>query len=330
VVAGAVGVLTVAALTMTGPVSASAAAGTVVSRIAGADRTATAVAVSRVAFGGQGTGDLAGAAVLASGDGFADGVAGGPLAAAVDGPLLLTGTDSLDPRAAAELTRVLPPGGTVYLLGGPAALSRRVQASVASLGFTATRLQGDDRYGTAVAVARTITSIAPVDTVLLTSGLTFPDALSAGPAAAHVGGAVLLTRGNAMDARTRQYLGSLAPREVVAVGGSAARAAASVASAKIVGTDRYATSAKVADRYFGSVDTMFFASGEDFPDALSAAALGGLVDAPVVLVRRSGPTPDVRSLLTRRSAQTQDAAVIGGRGPVPDGVVRQLQAALGG
>src|SRR4051812_25315889 len=54
-----------------------------------------------------------------------------------------------------------------------------------------TRLSGADRYATAAAVAHA--SFSPgVPVVFVVTGRSFPDALTAGPAAAHRGGPVLL------------------------------------------------------------------------------------------------------------------------------------------
>ena len=93
--------------------------GDAVVRFAGADRIATAVAVSQAAFAPGG----ARAAVIARSDTYPDALAGAPLAAAKGGPLLLTARDALDGRVEAELGRALPPSSTVYLLGGTGALS---------------------------------------------------------------------------------------------------------------------------------------------------------------------------------------------------------------
>ena len=89
-----------------------------VTRLSGPDRFATAIAVSRDSFPED---DSAAAVVLARGDdpnGFADALAGGPLAVDRDGPLLITNPDQLFDAVAAEIDRVLPDGATVYLLGG--------------------------------------------------------------------------------------------------------------------------------------------------------------------------------------------------------------------
>src|SRR6202522_3690503 len=136
-------------LTMVGPGAVAAAVSA--QRIDGQDAIGTSIAVSQAEFP---TAGLAPAVVLARSDFFSDALAGGPLAAAVGGPLLITeGADqssSLDPEVQAEIQRVLAPGGTVYILGGALALSSNIDATLSNLGFKTVRLAGTDEYGTAV------------------------------------------------------------------------------------------------------------------------------------------------------------------------------------
>jgi cell wall-associated protease len=258
------------------PVPAPFTAGTV--RIAGADRLSTAVDVSNAAFQSAGSAD---AVVLARSDDFADALAGGPLAAAVHGPLLMTSTNSLDPRVAAEITRVLPTGDTVYILGGTASLSASVAAEVTSLGYAVQRLAGPDRYATALAVAD---ALGDPPTVFLASGTSFADALSAGDAAASQHGALLLAAGSTMPAATASYLSAHAGT-VYAIGGPAGRADS--AAQPIVGTDRYDTAVRVAQTFFPSATIAGLASGVSFPDALAAGPHLASIGSPLLL---SAPT----------------------------------------
>jgi hypothetical protein len=103
------------------------------------------------------------------------------LAADVGGPLLLTTPASLDPRVLAEIQRVLPAGGTVYLLGGTDALSTAVESAVRAAGYQTQRLSGANRFATSLAV---VSALGNPGTILLTTGDNYPDALSAGAAAA--------------------------------------------------------------------------------------------------------------------------------------------------
>src|SRR5664280_781682 len=92
------------AVALVAPAGAQAAA-TTFTRLAGADRYATAVAISQSAFQPQYEGERW-MVVVASGANFPDALAAGPLAAAQKGPLLLVPSDGVLPvSVSTELTR---------------------------------------------------------------------------------------------------------------------------------------------------------------------------------------------------------------------------------
>ena len=163
--------------------------------------------------------------MLARADAFPDALTGAALAAAKHAPLLLTAPDSLDPRTAAEIRRALGPNPkTVYVLGGTAALSAAVAASIGGLGYPVVRFAGTDRYDTAAIVASAPNGLDNPSTILLATGTNFPDGLCAGSAAGGVGGAVLLTADTALPPPTSRYLSTHPQATVYAVGGQAAAA----------------------------------------------------------------------------------------------------------
>ncbi|HEX7105178.1 MAG TPA: cell wall-binding repeat-containing protein, partial [Acidothermaceae bacterium] len=251
-------------------------------RVFGPDRIATSVAASQAAFPKA---NSARVAVLARSDSFADALAGTPLAAKEGGPLLLTLTSALPATTADELTRVLPGGSTVYLLGGASAISGGVQTQLTGMGYSVTRLAGADRYATAVAVAG---SLGNPTTVFEADGTNFPDALSAGSAAAQQGAAVLLTAGPKQSPPTASYL-QAHPSVRYAVGGPAAKA--DPGATPLVGADRYATSAAVAQKFFNAPLSVGLASGMNFPDALSGGAVTANHGGPILLVPNIGTIP---------------------------------------
>ncbi|MHB8467209.1 MAG: cell wall-binding repeat-containing protein, partial [Acidimicrobiales bacterium] len=209
-----------------------------VARIGGLNRVGTAIKVSQSGFPAA---HSAPAAVLARADDFADALVGTPLAVAKGGPLLLTPGAALDPDTLAELQRVLPAGATVYVLGREGAISTSVSDQLTAAGFVVVRYGGDNRFGTAVIVAHT--GLADPASVLEATGRNFPDAVTAGAAAAKVHGAVLLTEGSSQDGTTASYLSSHPGDTRYAVGGPAA--SADPAATSFVGIDRDDTSAKV-------------------------------------------------------------------------------------
>jgi putative cell wall-binding protein len=268
-------------------------------RLAGADRIATAIEASKDQFADG----KAGAVVLSRSDAYADALAGTPLAAELDAPILLAPTAQLDPRTLGEIRRVLPAGGEIHLLGGSSAISPTIASQLAHEGYILFRHAGPDRYATAVAVAKAVGTPAQV---LLVTGLDFPDGLTAGAAAAHVGGVVLLTDGATMPAVTKAYLAAHPDVPVTAIGGPAASAAP--AAEAIVGVDRYDTAVAVARKLFpftlGSVN---LASGEGFADALAGGAHAARDDAPLLLTSR-GTVPEVVAQLLR--ARLRDELVL--------------------
>jgi hypothetical protein len=253
-----------------------------ITRLFGIDRVATGLAVSGQLFPAGGS---AGSVVLANWMDFADALAGTPLAAAKNAPLLLTPGDTLDPRVVSEIQRILPVGHTVYVLGGLDRLSAGIETQLQGLGYVTVRYGGINRFDTAVIIATQ--GLGSPSTVLEASGLDFPDALCAGAAAAFVHGAVLLTNGTAQAAETGAYLNQHPGGTRYAIGGAAA--VADPTATQDVGINRYETSVKVARTFFASSTTFGAADGTRFPDALTGGVHIAHVGGPMLLVPPTAP-----------------------------------------
>jgi putative cell wall-binding protein len=93
-----------------------------VTRLAGADRYATSVLISRSAYGSSD------AVFIATGTKFPDGLAGGPVAALLPGPLLLVNPWQLPAVVKAELQRLGP--DQVFILGGTGVVSGSVVRAI--------------------------------------------------------------------------------------------------------------------------------------------------------------------------------------------------------
>jgi hypothetical protein len=290
-------------------------------RIGGTTRIGTAVLTSQDTFPTAGT---AKAVVLARADTFPDALAGGPLAAHVGGPLLLTEPTGLDPATQAEIVRVAPAGSTVYILGGPSAVASSVDPILTGLGYKVQRVFGADRYATAVAVAGVLGNPA---TVFEATGINFPDALSGGPAAVANTAAILLTDGAVQAPATAAYLVAHASMRY-ALGGPAA--AADPAATAIVGADRYGTSAAIATTFFGSAKSLGIATALNFPDALAAGPDLGTKGAPLLLVPPSSPLNGAYApYVYADGPNVTTGEVFGGTSAVGDDIVLELQQVLG-
>ncbi|QJU53648.1 cell wall-binding repeat-containing protein [Herbiconiux sp. KACC 21604] len=260
------------------------------SRIAAPDRYEEAVAISRVVSGAG-----ADTVYIASGEVFADALSASAIAAQRGAPLLLTHSNSVPPAVEAELVRLKPK--RVVILGGTTTIEPSVEARLAAFAPKVTRISGADRFE---ASRNIILGDAPASkTLYVASGNVFPDALSAAPAGGSVGAPVLLVDGLATDL-TPDESGLMTARGVtrtIIVGGPSTVSDSMEASVRsqvsqvkrIEGRDRYDASAAVARDAFptsGSKkpDTVYFATGERYPDALAGAVLATKTGSPIYLV----------------------------------------------
>ena len=289
-------------------------------RLSGTDRFGTAIAASVVEFPSPGT---AGAVVLARADDYPDALVGTALAAAKNAPLLFANGGALTAATQAEIQRVLPAGGTVYLLGGTTAIPTSVATTLTGLGFVPVRYAGTDRFGTALAVAD---ALGDPSTVLLATGINFPDALAAGPAAAHTNGVVLLTNGSALTPAVTAYLAAH-PGTVYAIGGPAV--AADPSATALSGTDRYATAALVASSLFASPVNVGLASGTAFPDALSGGAFQAHFGGPIVLSDPRVLPASTSAYLTATDGTIATTNIFGGTNALSTTVQTAIGTALG-
>lgn len=288
---------------------------TTAGRIAGGDRVRTAIEASRADYA-DGT---AGTVVLARSDLFADALAGTPLAVQADGPLLITAPDGLEDHVLAEIRRVLPEASDVLVLGGHQALPESVDQDLRAAGYEPERIFGPSRFETSVAIAR---KLGDPPLQLLTTGLDFADALTAGAAAAANDGAVLLTAGNAPDAPVTAYLDAH-EGERVAVGGPAA--AAHPDADELVGADREATAVLVAERFFDAPTAVGVARLDLFADALAGGAVMARRGGPVLLTATTS-LPEVTSQhLCSVGMGLDRATVLGGPAAVDDTVLATIR-----
>jgi putative cell wall-binding protein len=288
-------------------------------RIAGPTRIDTAVQSS---FFPDGQAD---AVVLARSDAYPDALGGAALAAAKNAPLLLTSPGSLDPATLAEIRRVLPSNGTVYLLGGLSALSQSVEDALKTAGFVTVRFAGADRYETSLQIVET--GLGNPATIFLTTGANFPDALSAGAAAANKDAGILLTNDGQLPDSIKAYLQANATDTVYAIGGPAA--SADPTATPVVGSDRYDTAAKVAQTFFAGPDSVGIASGTNYPDALAGGATMGGNGGPLLLSDPATLSPPTAAYLTANKANVVFSFVFGGPNAVSDGVRAAVAQALG-
>jgi putative cell wall-binding protein/plastocyanin len=225
-------------------------------------------------------------ALLGRADVFADSLASGGPQGSIDAPLLLTGQAALDARTQAELERLGT--RTVYVLGGSAAISYGVLASLSEAGISSTRVSGSDRVGTSVEVARRFFPGARSAIVARGFGGAdptqgFADSLAAGALAARLGIPVLLTATDQLSAETREYLESRPISSIIVAGGPSAVSEAVTTALEDMdievdragGANRFSTAVELLLRSFeGELDGVVYVDGgkpEAWADGFAAA-----------------------------------------------------------
>jgi putative cell wall-binding protein len=211
--------------------------------------------------------------------------------------------------------------------------------SIMPAGTISQRLAGNDRYSTAASITQNTFPNGQAPVVYITTGDNYPDALSAAPAAAHGGGVVLLTEKTWIPGATTSEIARLRPSQIVVVGGEGAISAgvyntlATMAPSirRDAGNDRYQTSLAVARSAFGAsgAPVVYLATGENFPDALSASAAAGANGGPVVLVRGDAGSLDWDTISLIQQLGAANVAIAGGTGVISAGIENSARS-IGG
>lgn len=257
---------------------------------------------------------------------YPDALAAAAAAGSRRAPVLLVRPDRLPAVTAEALTRLRTT--EIIVAGGPTAVGEPVITALERIAPTE-RIAGDNRYATADALALD-TYPRGAETVFLTTGLDFPDALSASAVAGRAGAPILLARQNGIPASTRATLEELAPSKVVVVGSEVALGrpvtdaldSLSLPWERVGGSDRYDTAARLATWFSPEADEVWTATGTDFPDALTASAAAAKASAPLLLAK-----PDSLPRVTGEavgSLGATGAVVVGGKTAVSDTVLGRL------
>jgi len=321
----------------------TAVADTTPTRASGMTRIGTAIDLSARTFV-----DGAPAAVLASATAFPDALAATPLAAAVSGPLLLTGREELDGAVRAELGRLGV--DTVHVMGGTMTLSGAIDEALRDDGYTVIRYDGSNRFATAGLAANAAietwkdagdASAGAQAIVALgehpDENRAWPDALVSGVLAGYAHRPILLVAPDRVPDQTAAWFDRVDPDRVTVAGGEGSipdHVMQDIGDADTVrvrrgGGDRYGTAVLLADdAIVAGADPALVtvATGLAFPDALAAAA--ATVARGGVMLLLDGGDLD-RSIATRawlrdHRGEVDDLLIAGGPSTVSPATVAQV------
>jgi len=97
--------------------------------------------------------------------------------------------------------------------------------------------------------------------------------------------------------------------------------------ARTSGGNRYATAAAVSAAYFSRSAYVVLCTGENFPDALSAASYARAINAPLLLVRRYSMPPETATEISR--LQVENMIVIGSDAAVATSMLNNFTDMIG-
>lgn len=294
-----------------------------VHRLGGKNRleTATRISQSGWPYG------VATSVILARADSFPDALSGTPLAYATAAPILLTDKTYLSAEAASEIKRIEPT--TIYLLGGESAISKDISNKLEDEGHNVVRLGGNNRYETSKRIAEFMDSNNMIDgeQAVICNGLNYPDALSASSAAAYQKMPILLTAPDKLSDAVQTAIQKLGVKKTYVIGGTSVISDAIKqelpGAVRYGGSNRYDTSLEVAKNMGMDTGTVFFASGNNFPDALAGSALASFTNSPVVLIGNN--PPDQKKYQSIINQKTRNVYILGGESAISDDLLFKME-----
>lgn len=266
--------------------------------------------------------------ILASGITEVDALSAGPLAIELGAPILLVGKD-MPEEVLEEIVANNPED--VYIIGGPAAVSNDIGRKLGE-DYEVTRLWGDNRYDTSLAVAEFLIENMEYENAVLASGHNTADALAVSGYAAENKAAILLTGQARLPANMAEMVASKDIGKVDIVGGTNSisaliqRSLGSKFGLRMSGADRFATAKEIAEKTYGDIDRVVVVNGteEASVDALAAAPYAAFKKAPIVLTD-SGRNLRVAAANYIDKANPAYMTVIGGPNSVNEEVLIQFE-----
>lgn len=289
-----------------------------VKRLSGTDRYSTSIAISKEGWTNS---DYA---ILTSGENYPDALSAAPLAKKYNCPIILTSKYSLNDDILAELKRLSVK--EVFILGGSGVLSNNIDSQLSSINIKVTRIAGGDRYETSSKIAE---NLGTYDEIFIASGEDFADALSAAPIASIKNIPILLSPKDNLSKNTTNFINGKIIYKSYVVGDTNSLSAnilnslANFNGERIDGADKYDRNINVINKFKDQINfnTIFIASGNDFPDSLSGCALASKTNSPVILINNNN-IDKVKNLI--KDKDIKNIVILGGEGAVLNSVKDEL------
>jgi putative cell wall-binding protein len=227
---------------------------------------------------------------------------------------------------------------TTFLQVDPGEVITGINGTLDANSFNVQQFAGANRFDTSVAISQN-GWLTGSKFAFVVNGMSFADALSAGPAAGNLEAPVLLANTASLPATVADELVRLNPDVIIIVGGTGVVSAGVEAQLnalmpsdapvlRIGGANRYETSRNVAGEFWlpDSAPTAYLATGADFPDALGAGPAAGNEYGPVILVQGSASSLDQATKNTLDYLGAHRVIIAGGTGVISPALEQSVKA----
>lgn len=189
--------------------------------------------------------------------------------------------------------------------------------------YTVVRLGGTDLFNTAVKIGEEVRKIKSFDTVALATQNDFPDTLAITSFSAKNTMPILFSEKDKLRSDTKAALAAWGVKNVIISGGVNVISAAvetelkgmGITVTRLAGEDRYDTALIIVKHFEKNKYTQVaLATGLNYPDALTGAALAAKKDVPLLLVGRDSVKKSVMDYIGAH--EFVQAYVFGGEGVI--------------
>jgi len=261
-------------------------------------------------------------AIVAYGENYPDALGAAALSKQYNAPIMLTQSASLDAGVKSELTRL----GVkrVFILGGSGVVTLKAESQINAMGIYTTRLGGADRFDTSVLIANQLQNVSEIAVV---NSDDFGDALSISPVAGLKNMPILLVTKNEVKDVVKNYVKAHNITKTYVMGQdytiSDAVANQFPNVQRITGYSRYAKNLNVMDTFKDTLkfDTIYSASGDNFPDSLAGVGLAVKNGNPIIFVSEND-NRDTKDFLADKAVTSN--VILGGEGAVRSSKVHEL------
>ena len=270
------------------------------------------------------------AIIIASGNDFADALAGSYLSTVKNAPILLGWGNGgkyeyLDTDNIEYIKANLAEGGTVYILGGEKAVPKLYEDALK--GYNVKRLGGANRFETNLLILAEA-GVQDGSEILVCTSTNFADSLSASATAKPI--LLVFNEYGKLYGKQPEFLAGLKNCTFTVIGGESA-VSADLAKAietygkveRLAGANRFETSVMVAQKYFEDVDTAVLAYAWNYPDGLCGGSLAYSLKAPLILTMTKY---EAKAVEYAKAAGITSGLVLGGDTLISDEAVRAIFA----